>query len=163
MPKLLLFAPCEKVLINQQDNTTSLITLLEFVRIPVPESEEAKLPEGTSIPLSWHVFALWQAEHQDEGRHFEMRFTAEPPKGNGLRTPPKMPDAVMPIAFEPNKPNYRQTLNVLGFPILPAGTCLLKLAMREIGTGKDWETVATFPMIIARGPEPNSTPATPHP
>ncbi len=144
MPKLLLFAPCEKVIVNQEDNTTSLITLLEALNVSLKAGDEAKIPEDANLPLSWHVLALWQIEPSDEGKQWEQRVLLDVPKGIEI---------VQAIRFEPGKTNWRNVIHILGLPIFPlltVSSCLLKLFLRESGDGESqpWQLVSEYPLII---------------
>ena len=149
MPKLLLFAACEKVIVNETDNTTSLISLLEAINIAVVEGEESKIPSDASIPLSWHVLSLWQSEPADEGKRLEQRFYIELPDGEAVNI-----SGTMPIGFEPNKPNFRGVIGIMGFPLAPllkTKRVVLKLDFREVGTNP-WKSASEYSIHITRRP-----------
>jgi hypothetical protein len=69
MLKLIMFAPCEKVIVNKSDNTTPLITLLERVSIVISESVEGKLPADAAIPFRWTAFALLRSEENESDQY----------------------------------------------------------------------------------------------
>src|SRR5438445_11897758 len=64
MPKLLLFAPCERVAIDQQNNPT-LISILQQWSAP---SEE--IAEQAFAPQRWDIFALWYRTPEAVGKEF---------------------------------------------------------------------------------------------
>jgi hypothetical protein len=141
MPKLLLFAPCEKVIVDRETNSTSLITLLETVSLYVKESEEDKLPADARSPLVWSILALWQTEPGDESKKWEARVLIDIQEGL---------DVIVKFAFEPGKPNFRNVISVVGFPIkhiLKLDICPLKLFFREEGA-ENWNVAADFNIVI---------------
>jgi hypothetical protein len=156
MPRLLLFAPCEKLIINQADNTTSLITLLETVNLPIPLGDEDKVPEDANAAFSWHIIALWQSTgEEDTQKEWEQRFVLGLPDGQETKL-----SGVMPIRFTKEKPNFRNVINILGFPLKPvldADSCILKLYLRD-KEREDWSFIADFRMLIRRQAkkEPNA-------
>jgi hypothetical protein len=152
MPKLLLFAPCEKVVIDQTDNTTSIICLLEAIQIAVSESEEASIPPDAIIPINWYLIALWQTEKGDTDKQFETQYSVVFPSGEE-----KVLNVALPVKFEPGKPNFRNVLKVQGLglaPLLKADTCTVRARIREHGADM-WNVVADFPIIISR-PKPET-------
>jgi len=141
MPKILVFAPCEKVIVSEQDNTSSLMSLIEGFTLDVPEGVE--LPEGTAIPIKWHIFSLWEKVEGDEGRNFEQRVTLVLPTGKQVLDMPSTLD------FKPHLKRFRMTIMVVNFPLSPAGTCLLNLSVREVGQ-ENWQEVAEYGIFITR-------------
>jgi hypothetical protein len=71
MPKLLVFAPCEKVIISQDENNPTLIAILSTI------GGEFTAPNPLDIkavgPMRWSIFTLWQKEAEDETKIFEQR------------------------------------------------------------------------------------------
>jgi hypothetical protein len=66
MPRLLLFAPCEKVLLDT-DGLVSLITVIEKLEVTVPASFQ--IPAQTAIPQRWQSIAIWVMEPSEEGQY----------------------------------------------------------------------------------------------
>jgi len=59
MPKLLIFAPGEKVIIDKTDNTVSIIGILGGFNVPTL-GEENVVPEGAALPLRWSLlYGVW--------------------------------------------------------------------------------------------------------
>jgi len=141
MPKILIFAPCDKVIVSEQDNTTSLISLIEAFTIGI--SEDAEVPEDASIPLKWHILALWERLEGEEGKNFEQRTQFILPNGReGL-------GGTMTLDFKPESKRFRAVSIILGFPVSPSGACVLKLSVREVGQ-EDWQDVADYSIYITR-------------
>src|SRR5215213_8820562 len=147
MPKILAFVPCEKVIVSQQDNTTSLISLIEGFSIDIPQGVE--LAEDASIQMKWYVFSLWEKVVGEEEQRFEQRIELILPDGK------KALDMATLIEFEPEPKRFRQVTTVMGFPISPAGPCALKLSLRELGQG-NWREVADCSIHIIRPTQPQT-------
>jgi hypothetical protein len=73
MPRLLIFAPCEKVIIGQGDNSVSLIGIIQNVQVNQKLDGTAKIPPDTLQPTPWTILSLWQKESADEGIVYTQR------------------------------------------------------------------------------------------
>ncbi len=148
MPKLILFAPCISIIVDQLDNTTSLIHLLEAITVEVPDEQKDKIPADASVPVSWNLLALWQRENRDEEKEFEARFALSFASGQQLNL-----NVSMPIAFEEGKPNFRNILKITGLPLPPLlnhDVCEVNASYRERGVEAEWELVGRFPILLRR-------------
>ncbi len=143
MPKILIFAPCEKVIISEDDNTTSLISLIEGFTIGIPEDVE--LPEDTSIPIRWHIMSIWEKVEGEGEKRFEQRIELVLPSGK------KAMDESTTIDFKPEPTRFRQVTMIVGFPVSSAGPAMLKLSFREVGQA-DWQAAAEYAIPITRLP-----------
>ena len=148
MPKLLIFAPCDRVIVSAQDNTTSIISLIEAFNIEIPE--DAALPEGISIPIKWHVLSIWEKMDGEENKKFEQLINIVMPKNGGIISTP-----AETIDFEPNPKRFRMVTMVAGFPVSPAGELLLKVSVREVGQDA-WQEAGEYAIFITR-PAPQNT------
>jgi hypothetical protein len=143
MPRLLAFLPCEKLIVNQEDNTTSLITVLESAQINVPRIPD-EAPANIAVPLHWTVYSLWRKEDGDVGKRFEQRVRLILPDGQ-IRV-----DNTIGFEIGAIHQNHRVTLQVGGFPIIAAsGECVLRLSLRESGQA-DWQDIADYPVYVDR-------------
>jgi hypothetical protein len=143
MPKLLLFVPCERVIVSVE-GPISLITVLEKINVNIPEDEEANLPSDAVVPISWHVVTKWQREDNEVAERYEQRITLTLANG---RIPT---DSI--AAFElTEKPGARNILAVNGFPFSPAGQCTLTVSLRIAGEDDAaWREIATYPIEVVR-------------
>src|SRR3712207_1814456 len=83
MPTVKLFAPCMRAIISQEDNSVSLISLLQGVRIPVPQG--AEVPANAVAPFTWDVVTIWHTLPDDpRDRPFEQRVRVLSPSGDEL-------------------------------------------------------------------------------
>lgn len=144
MLKLLVFAPCERVIVNQDDNNSSLIVILETVNITLPLGTQ--VPGDALIPFRWTVYALWRFEPEAPGvgAQFEQRSVLVSRDGQSYF------DNTLPFTIPADGRNHRTTVQLPGFPVLPAGDALLKLSIREAREGVDWRDVADFPIRVNR-------------
>jgi hypothetical protein len=132
MPKLLIFAPCEKVLIDQSSNSVSLIAILQEVHYKLPQGVTAE--PNSSLPIQWAAMSLWQEETPaDVGVEFEQRVALENVAGQVLL------ENVTKWQFK--KANHRIVARILGLPI--ARKLILSLSYRVTGM-RDWLPAASF-------------------
>lgn len=138
MPKLLYIVACEKVIFDMQDNTASLITLMEGVRVAV----DADLPEDAEMPLVWSVYSMWRKEVGEGDREFEQRVEMISPAGKVV----KRYDAR--FKFVDGKNNHRVKTTVVGLPIGEDGEWSIKLSLRRKAEKSEWDDVASLPFEI---------------
>lgn len=148
MPKLLIFAACEKVLVDQQNNT-SLITLLQEAKvgIPVPAPGQEVPPPGAKVmaAMKWDALTLWT---KTDDKIYEQRIALFDPSGN-----PTGIEAAVGLDFA-GKGTLRNVATVFGFPIYEMGVYLMKLWLREKGQ-EFGDPIAEFPITVIRE-EPKS-------
>jgi hypothetical protein len=135
MPRLILFAPCEKVIIEQGSGGASLISLLQELKASAKE-----LPKpGQTVANQWNVVAIWRKLGTDTVQEFEQRVTLEDPGGINafdLRT-----------QFQMTKDYHRTFGNIAGFPIGVEGEYTLRLFVREVGAER-WDERANYPIHV---------------
>lgn len=145
MPKLLIFAPCERVIIDQ-NNVTSIFTILQELRFEAPEpppDPEGRVPVA---PIKWDVLSLWMRTEGDEpGTVYETRFALVDPTGNAI---PGFAASVE-FTFLEGKTNHRVVTTLLGFPIHPEGRYLVRLWLHEKGE-PEGGPVSEFPILVVR-------------
>jgi hypothetical protein len=138
MPRLLIFAACERAIISEGDNMPSLIGLLQTMTINGPEGQKPP----AAIPTDWSVFCLWFREPQDEESvSYEQKVTF-----SGDLAEPTPWD--MFTQFDLKKPSHRIIIRFPFFPALPAGIHNLRLLLRKEGE-KDWVELASYPMQVS--------------
>ena len=138
MPKLLLFAPCEKALVDEQTHTLSVIAVLQEIHYKLPPGTAAP-PAGAALPLQWSVVSLWQEEDPaDAGVEFEQRIVLENTAGTVLLSNEQK--------WTFTQPNHRIVANIVGLP-LGSRKLMLRLFYRVPPT-RDWIPAATFPVAL---------------
>jgi len=140
MPDLLVFAPCERVIVNEQDNTISLITLFRRLDISVPRAE-APLAPNAMAPMRWWVLTIWDRQGEDEGRRYEQRVALEDFRGEIIFEVPQTESFQMTA-------DEQRVINFINyFPIGRAGDFRLILSLREVGQ-QGWRQIKTYPMLV---------------
>jgi hypothetical protein len=143
LPRLLLFAACEKVIIDQ-DNNVSLMTLVQDLRVEIPEPVEVKSGEGLPVAaMRWAAFSMWLRTEEDD-REYEQRVALIDPTGK-----PTGIEAKSSFKFG-DKTTMRNISVVLGFPVHESGRYVLKLWMREKGQTEAAEPTAEYPINLKR-------------
>jgi hypothetical protein len=141
MPRLLLFAPCQKAIIDRQDNSVSMIQILTQIKIGQLKPEGGgDIPPDAIIPLNWAIVTEWLQLPGDEGKQFEDRVEIVRPDGTVLV------DAISPFAFTLR--SHFNTVLLSAFPAGQWGEITLKLSLREVAEGTTWEPVAEYPLDV---------------
>ena len=109
MPKVLIFAVCEKVILSTE-NTVSLITIMEAIRIGVASNTPSDIQ--LVARTIWYAFSLWQREEGDkDGAHYHQKVELILPDGKmALETQP------IDIEFAQGRHNNHGVFQMLGFP-----------------------------------------------
>lgn len=137
MPRLLVFVPCRKVLIDEDDKTISLISLFDRVRVDVPV-DNSEIPSGLLVPLDWAIYSWWSADPEDMGIEFAQRVIMTSPTGE------KIAETDNRFVFTAER--HRFTLKSPGFPVNIPGVWELKLLFRR--EEEEWQEKATYPMVV---------------
>lgn len=138
MPRLLIFAPCEKVLVDEQSQNISLVGILDLVSVFIPP--ESTIPADIILPLQWKIFTLWLHTPGDDGKKFEQRTYLTVPDGTE--------GAEMIVPFEFSTKKHRITAPVANFPVAQEGDCFVHVALREVGQDQEWQEIAAFPLTV---------------
>jgi len=77
MPKLNIFALCEKVIMDEQKNP-SLISLMENLDV---DPREGKIPKNAVIAKEWAIFTQWQLSDDEQEKPFHQVIHAFWPDG----------------------------------------------------------------------------------
>lgn len=135
MPRLIVLAPCENVIVSQ-DNKLSLISLLETINVGIPANQP--IPPNSSIPMPWFAVTVWEREASDGNTEFESFVQA----GHLQSTTAN---------FRMTTPMHRIIGQILGFPLV-FGEVRLKAFIRAVGT-QQWNEKGTYPLIVQRFPD----------
>lgn len=136
MPKLLLFAPCEKVIVDDLSKGISLISLLEQVEGRVIKVAEEKVMAA----LPWTAFTMWLKTPEDEGKTYEPRAFVLQPDGTEIMA--------ATAEFQLSQRSHRVINSFFGFPINQPGEHTVRLALRERGGNEMWVTMADYPILV---------------
>ncbi|MEO6727189.1 MAG: hypothetical protein ABIU20_08080 [Blastocatellia bacterium] len=142
MPKLVYFLPCDRVIVSQEQ-TISLITLIENVILNIPEEKEAELPDDAIVPKEWNAISSYRWEPDDLGKEYEQRVSLT------LENDRISTDSIEKIPREDGKFSSRVIIQSQAFPIKPQGEAVLRLAIREVGQ-ENWQVIAEYKIAINR-------------
>jgi hypothetical protein len=138
MPRLLIFVPCDRVIIDVKHKQASLIEVLEAIGVSLTEN----LPEDALAPLKWSIFTLWRSDKKEEGKVFEQRIEIVSPSGKVTG------DHVTPFELQEGKLNHKVRFDVNGFRIGEAGDWIVRLSLREVDSGNKWQHLADYPINV---------------
>lgn len=134
MPRLLLFAPCEKVAIDEGNNPILISVLMEWA-----VGAAGDIPENAIAPQRWVIFTLWYRLPEDEDREFVQTCELKAPSGRILLSGQ--------ISFRMTAIAHRNTMNIGGLPVTP-GEYELSIYLSEKDTEKERELLATYPLVV---------------
>ncbi len=125
MPKLYVFAACEKVILDQA-GVPSLISLFTKLKMLLPD-QPVEIPSNAVAPKEWAVFASWDRLPADEGKEFNQCLQVIYPDGK--------------VFFENRdlkfvmKPGERQhnAVSILGLPIGQKGDYTIRMWLENKG------------------------------
>jgi hypothetical protein len=138
MPRLLLFAPCERVIFGHGDKSASLIIILQQLQI------QSEIPKDAMLIINFSVFSQWYRSSGDEGKIFEQRVALV--SGN------EKPILENITAFQMTEKLHRIAANFSRFPTLEAGEYDLTLSIRPQGESQWSQPVASYPITMVKVP-----------
>jgi len=141
MPKLLVFAPCAHAFTAQEDNSFSMIALLEIVEVNIAPGVTI-IPKEAVVPTAWTIVTMWYQISDDEGKTFEQRIQIRQPDKQLMFESPA-------LSFQMTERIHRETLQLNSFNISQTGEHLFQLAIREVGEARAWRKVAEYPILLA--------------
>ena len=140
MPKLLAFLPCEQAIISKDDETVSLITVMQGLSLGVPDEV---IGQNVLLPHRWSVFSYWLKEAGEDGVTFEQRLEYISPQNAALLKQ----DSQFVIV----KTTHSQVGRIGALPLLSAKpgqyVYSLRLSLRRVGE-PDFKVVSEFPLSI---------------
>ena len=149
MPRLLLFAPCERALIDRATNSLSMIALIEGLTVELPESVNP--PARALGPMQWTIVTLWAAE--PDPQRYEQKVELFAPDGALVI------ESRLRFEMQANL-GHRNTANLNGFPVGPPGQYDLVLSLRDDRDGSAFQELSRFPLQVTRprGPATRDVP-----
>ena len=139
MPRLLIFAACEKVIIDTE-GLVSLIDVIEKVEAKIPR--EVQLPPGTQVPLRWETISVWSLDETEAGLYEQMTEMVTYDGAVPMHTEPKTLESHIPGS----KTGVKIASTLSAIPITE-GRLELRLSYRKIGD-PEWTVAATYPVEV---------------
>ena len=141
MPKLLIFAPCQKAIIDKADNTVSLIGVIQGLVINLNAVRPiGDIPVDAVIPMSWAIATVWLQTPEDGEKKFEQRIDIITP--NNTRLPANAQQFQMLLR------THQIAVIAASFPIGIQGEYKLVLSLREVEANGEWIDLAEYPIEI---------------
>jgi hypothetical protein len=141
VPRLLAFVPCERAIIAKDDDTVSLISVIQTVIFAVPREV---IGQRITLPHQWSIFTYWLKEDGDEGITFEQRVEFVSPSNEPL--------FIQDTQFSMPRPTH----SIVGrVGVMPVDTGseggsqnVLRLYLRQVGEPK-FQRLAEFPLTVS--------------
>jgi hypothetical protein len=140
MPRQILFAVAENIIVSAEDHAASLINLITGLTIQVAGPLPEPLPEPITIPVKMTVCVVWLREPEDEDKLFEQRVEIVLPEGQAL--------GESLVRFGIPDRSHVNTVKFLSFPVSTPGVYQVRLSLRETNGGDNWRFIADYPMQI---------------
>ena len=138
MPSLLLFAICQKAIIDKQDGLVSMIGIINGISMQVTPGESI-LPDSV-VPLPWATVASWLRSPEDEEKTFQIKIEI-------LSSGGEIKLSVEGEPFKMYQRTVQTTVSGFGFPVEQQGIYPIKLLLREVGVDS-WEEISSFPFEV---------------
>jgi len=142
MPNLLLFAPCEKAIIDA-NGALSMISIIGSVSLNVPANAPTP-PAGAVLPYPWAIVTIWQvASDWEFDRAFEQRGTLISEAGSNLL------DSIGEFRFKRDAVGKNLSTVVIFLPGMPLspGDLKVKVSVREkADSPREWRELGSFPI-----------------
>ena len=139
MPRLIAFLPAEKVLIDEMENSVSVIGIMSGIKVQILNVSE-RAPENAYVPIRWSILAMWRREPADEGKSYEQRIQLFVPNGESafdLSSPP----------FAMTGLHHRVRSDITGFGVSIPGIYRLVVSLREVGAST-WVEKSEYEMLV---------------
>jgi hypothetical protein len=147
MLKLLVFAPCEKVIVGEEDHLTSMIGLIEGFKVQVIK----ELPADAIIPLRFSVCTLWRRQEEVKSpQEYEQLLKIIRPDGVAAG------EGLTPFTVSNQHIHFRNVTHMPAFPIGLPGIYQLKLFIRQTGEENEWSEAAEYPLDVNHEISPES-------
>lgn len=141
MPKLLTCAVCRQVIVDRDDSSISLISLINSLNVNLQPGQN--VAPDMALHLEWNVVTAWLRLDGDAGKSFEQRQELITPSGKIIEGGKTL------LRFD-SSPDSR-ILTILAkagnFPVGAAGIVILRVDLREAGE-QGWETCAEYPIEV---------------
>ncbi|MGC1376936.1 MAG: hypothetical protein WA821_11955 [Anaerolineales bacterium] len=141
MPKLLLFAPCQKILVDKLENSISLINVMHGLAAGRVENTSLEpMSPDTKIPLQWAIGTLWLRSSDDGEKTFEQRTEMIIPDNTRME--------INVQSFVMTHRTHQIAMRAGAFPVGLPGEYKLVLSLREVGTNDEWQELAEYPIEL---------------
>jgi hypothetical protein len=133
MPRLVILAVCDRVLIEDR-GTASLITITDEFTVTI--KGDTKIGRDTVGPTQWAIFTKWEKTSGDDDKEFvQIIQVLWPDKSEFKRIE-------FPFGFHPGKKGHQNRFEIVGFPFGQEGLVTLntwlEVDSKRIGEIHTW-------------------------
>ena len=125
--RLLILAPCEKVLLQQPEGQASLISVFGRLNVQIAKEQLAQLPKDAIVPHDWYIYTQWLLTPDEFNTEFTQKCEIVLPSQNILGVQSSLSFTVN----EPSKTIAQNVIEVKGFPIGHPGTINVKVWIQK--------------------------------
>lgn len=127
MPKLYIFALCEKVVIDKEEKASLIALFNDVVAQILPTNKD--IPPNAVAFKEWWTFTSWEIEPEDIGKEYRQVIQLLYPNGKPFGEP-----IGMNFSPQSGKAHQQVVLNGMGFPIGQEGPYTLKMWLEHGGS-----------------------------
>ena len=137
MPQILLFAPCRQAIVDRDNQSLSLIGIINGMNISVSSGEA--IPDNAIAPVEWAIVSVWLLQPGEENKTFEQKIDLSFSDGKSFPSQTllfKMVGRVHQVYAKSN-----------AFPVGTPGDCTFTLFVREVreeGPEQEWQKKAEY-------------------
>jgi hypothetical protein len=139
MPQLVVFTPCEKVIIAKDDNSPTLVSVFHSLKLSLEGKSPAKDGATMTLPFAWATYVTWRRLPGEEGRAFDQKIELIAPSRRVLM--------VQSTSFTFEKAYHRHSGRVFGFPFTESGDHILRISIKPRGE-TEYSFSSDFPLAI---------------
>lgn len=129
MPQLMMVTACEKVILDRDSSSTSLINILEAIAVAAPPN--VPIPPDLAIPLQWSVFSMWRRKPGDAEEYFQQLEIVLPDGQIAL-------DQKSSFPLPAGTLGHKQTVKLTLLPVAQAGDIEVRLSLKPTGLDSEW-------------------------
>jgi hypothetical protein len=145
MPKLVILAACERVIIDRVASLPSLINVFQRMNIRL---QDAPLPDNAMSPMRWSIFTLWQHTPEERGIQYTQKLEIFSPIGT------KFGDGTATFAVtEADDLQSKNNFDLFGLPINSEGFVKIRVWLEGIA-----DTTGEYQFAIKYLPKESNEP-----
>lgn len=138
MPRLLVYGICQKAIIDREDSTVSMISILSGISVTV---KAGIIEPDAAILLPWGAVTTWLRLPDDENKAYEQKIDVLSPNGDVSG------ESVVPFVM--NRRSHQNAVSVNGFPVGIQGEYKVRLWLRETQhQDQPWTIIADYPVEV---------------
>lgn len=111
MPKLLAFIVCEKVILEKEHETPTIVSVIQRIQFQTAPGSPM-LPQDAMAPMSWQIFTIWLNEGEGVGKNLLQKFELVMPDNS-----PAPGGVKGTISFVEKSSFNFNVIKIMGFPV----------------------------------------------